>query len=43
MQTCIPEWRTSFLREVAPALLKNVSTYIGVVGMQGKATETRNL
>ena len=36
MQTCTPEWRTSFLKEVAPALSKNVCIYIGVIGMQGK-------
>ena len=41
MQTCTPEWRTSFLREVDPALSKNVSVNIGVIGMHGKATETR--
>ena len=41
MQTCTPEWRTSFLREVAPALSKNVCIYIGVIGMHGKAMETR--
>ena len=40
MQTCTPEWRTSFLREATPAV-SNVSIDIGVIGMRGKATETR--
>ena len=33
MQTCTPEWRTSFLREVTPdsSTFKNVSVDIGVV------------
>ena len=41
MQTCTPEWRASFLKDVTPALSKNVSIDIGMIGMQGKATETR--
>ena len=35
MQTCTPEWRTSFLKAVTPAIDS------GVIGMQGKATDTR--
>ena len=41
MQTCTPEWRTCFLRESNSSTFKNVSIDIGVLGMQGKATETR--
>ena len=40
MQTGIPECWTSFLEEVTPALSK-LSIDIGVIGVQGKATETR--
>ena len=40
MQTCTPEWRTSFLREATPAL-SNVSIDIGVICGQGKTTETQ--
>ena len=42
MQTCTPEWRTSFLREATPAL-SNVSVDIGVIWRQGKTTETRKI
>ena len=42
MQTCTPEWRTSFLREATPAL-SNVSIDLGVVWRQGKTTETRKI
>ena len=40
MQTGIPEWWTGFLEEVTLALSK-LSVDIGVIGVQGKATETR--
>ena len=40
MQTCTPEWRKSFLKDNA-STFKNVSIEIGVIRMQGKATETR--
>ena len=40
MQTGIPEWWTSFLEKVTPAFSK-LSIDIGVIGVQGKATETR--
>ena len=42
MQTCTPEWRTSFLRKATPAL-SNVSVDIGVIWRQGKTTETRKI
>ena len=40
MQTGIPEWWTSFLKEVT-STSKTVSIDIGVIGVQGKAMETR--
>ena len=42
MQTCNPEWPISFLKEATSAL-SNVSIDIGVIGRQGKTTETRKI
>ena len=42
MQTCTPEWRTSFLRKATPAL-SNVSLDIGVLWRQGKTTDSRKI